>query len=146
MADTSLSAFFTTQHREADSRWEPVEQAAESGDAKLLSSAFASFEHSLRQHLLLEEEVLFPAFEEATGIVQGPTMVMRAEHRQMRALLDEISAALDRGECDAVLDTGDTLLTMIAQHNMKEEAMLYRMCEQALAARWPELLARAANY
>lgn len=144
--DQTLSAFFTKQHRDADDLWAQVERAAQANDQAQLSSAFARFEHSLHQHLLLEEEVLFPEFERATGITQGPTMVMRAEHRQMQALLDQMSVALDKQQREAVLDAGDTLLTLIAQHNMKEEGMLYRMSEQALSAVWPAIYERARNY
>ena len=36
----------------------------------------------------------------------------------------------------------DTLLIMMQQHNMKEENILYPMCDQHLAGETPELLAR----
>ena len=39
------------------------------------------------RHFEMEEAVLFPAFEEATGMTQGPTMVMHAEHVQMKGVL-----------------------------------------------------------
>lgn len=145
-SESSLSQYFTGQHREADECWAAVENAAEAGDGAKVAAAFAAFDRALRQHLLLEEEVLFPEFEEATGITQGPTMVMRAEHRQMRALLDQMNAALAAADHKALVDVGDTLFTLISQHNMKEEGMLYRMSEQALAAAWPSILKRAQKY
>lgn len=145
-SDRSLSQYFTKQHREADDFWAATENAVESRDDAAIGKAFSAFNHSLRQHLLLEEEVLFPAFEEATGIVQGPTMVMRAEHRQMRALLDQMNAALAASDYDTLMDAGDTLFTLISQHNMKEEGMLYRMSEQALSDAWPSLRERARKY
>jgi hemerythrin-like domain-containing protein len=141
--EPTLAAFFTAQHREADGLWPEVERAAQGGDAAATCDAFMRFDVSVRQHLSLEEELLFPEFEAATGIVHGPTTMMRAEHRQMRALLDDMRAALERRDLEAMLDTADTLLTLNAQHNMKEEGMLYRMSEQALHEAWPSLLQRA---
>jgi len=97
----------------------------------------------MRTHLGNEEELLFPAFEAATGMTKaGPTFVMRSEHEQMRALLGRMQAAVERGDLRELLDQGDTLLLLIGQHNSKEEGMLYPLAERALAARWPEIRAR----
>jgi hemerythrin-like domain-containing protein len=71
---------------------------------------------------------------------------MRMEHDQMRGLLDQMGAALERGDHDALLDQGDTLLMLIQQHNQKEEGMLYPMSERALASEWPALHDRLAAY
>jgi len=68
--------------------------------------------------------------------------VMRAEHRQMRAVLAQMRGAIDGGDTGEVLDQGDTLLMLIQQHNAKEEAMLYPMADQRLGAEWPRLRAR----
>lgn len=97
----------------------------------------------MRAHLGCEEEVLFPAFEAATGMTRGgPTFIMRAEHEQMRALLARMQTAIERGDIRELLDQGDTLLLLIGQHNQKEEGMLYPMAERALASTWPEIRAR----
>ena len=91
--------------------------------------------------------MLFPAFEAATGMTDsGPTFVMRMEHEQMRGLLEQMGTALERGDHDALLDQGDTLLMLIQQHNQKEEGMLYPMSERALASEWPALHERVAAY
>ena len=70
----------------------------------------------------------------------GPTQVMRLEHTQMRALLDDANAALNSGELDDYLGQAETLLIMMQQHNMKEENILYPMCDQHLSAELPDVL------
>jgi hemerythrin-like domain-containing protein len=45
-------------------------------------------------HFGVEESVLFPRFEQSTGMYRGPTQVMRGEHVQMRQLLAAAEAAL----------------------------------------------------
>lgn len=136
-ASASLIAFFTQDHRACDADWAAVEAAAQAGDA---ASAWHQFDSALRRHLEMEETVLFPAFEAASGMTQGgPTFVMRAEHQQMRMVLDQMQGAATQQDWDELLDHGDTLLMLIQQHNAKEEAMLYPMAERFLGAQWPAL-------
>jgi hemerythrin-like domain-containing protein len=95
----------------------------------------------------MEEEVLFPAFEQATGMTDGgPTFVMRSEHDQMRGLLEQMETAADGGDRDELIDLGDTLLMLIQQHNQKEEQMLYPLAEQALGADWAKIRERLIEY
>ena len=146
MTAPGLADFFTHDHRSCDELWTRVEAASEEG-AESIAAAWRRFDRSLRGHLAMEEEVLFPAFEAATGMTDsGPTFVMRMEHDQMRGLLDQMGAALERGDQNALLDQGDTLLMLIQQHNQKEEGMLYPMSERALASEWPALHDRLAAY
>ena len=49
-----------------------------------------SFQALVLQHFCAEEQVLFPAFEEQTGMLTGPTQVMRSEHMQLRLSLIHI--------------------------------------------------------
>jgi iron-sulfur cluster repair protein YtfE (RIC family) len=139
------AAFFTADHRACDALWPAVEAAGEKGDGAALQAAFAAFARAMRRHLDMEEQVLFPAFEKATGMVMGPTRVMRGEHAQMRAVLDQMAAAVPADPA-AVLDLGDTLLMLVQQHNRKEEGMLYPMCDAHLGVDWPALAAALAKY
>ncbi len=131
-------AFFTTDHHECDEAWVAFEQAASSGDAAAARDAWPRFRERMLRHFSMEEEVLFPAIEEATGMRgTGPVAVMRQEHAQMRALLDQMAARAGTGDLQAVLDQGDTLLMVVQQHNAKEEGILYPMAERVLSSGWP---------
>jgi iron-sulfur cluster repair protein YtfE (RIC family) len=136
--------FFTQDHRDCDELWAAVEQAVDSGGDSAV--AYGKFEGSLLQHLAMEEEVLFPALEQASGTQGGPTMIMRAEHRQMRGLLEQMRAAAESGDFETVVDQGDTLLMLIQQHNMKEESVLYPLAQRLLASSWPQLSQQLAPY
>ena len=137
------SAFFTEDHRACDEAWAKVEEATDAEDASAAQAAFRAFDSATRRHLEVEERLLFPAFEAATGMSSGPTTVMRMEHQRMRGVLDQMAAA--GGNLGALADLGDTLLMLTQQHNVKEEGMLYRMCEDALEGQWPELAARISE-
>ncbi len=145
--DQSLKEFFTLDHRKCDGKWAEVETAAEAGAADAVAESWCAFQSQLLKHLRMEEEVMFPAFEQATGMTGGgPTFVMRSEHDQMRGLLEQMGAAADAGVHDELVDLGDTLLMLIQQHNQKEEHMLYPMAEQALAAEWEKIRERLIEY
>jgi uncharacterized protein (DUF2249 family) len=96
------------------------------GDHVGASQAFAVFAHGLRRHIRFEEELLFPEFERHAGVdpLAGPTAVMRAEHCEIKALLE----ALERGIGDpgfAAETTRDWLHQVLGAHNTKEEQVLY---------------------
>ena len=139
---TTIRTFMTDDHRHCDDLFAEAEQALGKKNLPAATAAFTHFRGALLAHFDCEEKTLFPTFEAKTGMHMGPTQVMRMEHSQMRSLLDEALAALERGDSDDYLGLADTLLIMMQQHNMKEENILYPMCDQHLAGETPELLAR----
>ena len=138
--------YFTTDHRRCDTLWSEVEAAADASDQPRLAAAFEAFAAATERHFHMEEEVLFPAFEAATGMSGGPTMVMRMEHVQIRGLLSQLATLVTAGAHRRVLDLGDTLLMLVQQHNAKEEAMLYPMADRAVGHHWEEIRAELAAY
>ena len=141
-----LAGTFTDDHRGIDAVWAEIEAAVDEGSEGLdaLRERVRSFVAHMNRHLAMEEEVLFPAFERATGMVNGPTQVMRMEHEQMRSVLVQIEDHAKRGDFGGALDHGDTLHMLIQQHNMKEEGMLYRMAAAHLS--WPDLKGQLKSY
>lgn len=135
-----IATFFTDDHRECDDAWAALESAASDGEQAKAATLWPTFSQRLLKHLAMEEEVLFPAFEDATGMHSGgPTFMMRHEHTQMRGVLAEMERRLGAKDLPGLLDQGDTLLMLIQQHNAKEEGILYPMAERALGGHWDEL-------
>lgn len=145
--DEGAQQYFATDHRECDAAWAALEGAVSRGDAVKTAALWKDFEARMRRHLAMEEEVLFPAIEEATGMRGGgPVAVMRYEHEQMRGLLAEMARRAASGDFDGVLDQGDTLLMVIQQHNAKEEGILYPLADNVLGATWPAIAAKLRAY
>src|SRR3970282_2586083 len=84
-AMTSISEFLTAEHRHGDELFAAASHAVDRNDRPACRERFGAFHESLRRHMAIEEQVLFPAFEQATGIAAGPTRVMRDEHQEMLA-------------------------------------------------------------
>jgi hemerythrin-like domain-containing protein len=113
--------FSDTEALISDSCWD---------DAK---GRFQELMDAMGHHFLMEEEVLFPAFEERAGQSKGPTQSMRMEHTQIRQLLGDLARAVEQHDREAYLSTSQSLRKFRHQHNVKEEQMLYRMADLSLA-------------
>ena len=129
-------------HRHCDELFAAAEEAALRGDWAAASPAFERFNAQMTAHFDAEETLLFPAFEEATGTSAGPTQMMRYEHDQMRGLLAELAAACEARDGEGYGGAAETLLMLMQQHNMKEEHILYPMCDQSLGAQAEAVAAR----
>ena len=129
---TPIKNCMTLDHRRCDDIFAEVEQAVEAQEWDRASAAFSSFAKAMRLHFAAEEELLFPAFEAKSGMTMGPTQVMRGEHDQMRELIAAAQDALSAKDADDYSGNADTLLIMMQQHNMKEENVLYPMCDDHL--------------
>lgn len=121
-------------HRACDDEFAAIEQASKRGDWSAAAVALRVFHDAMERHLTAEETTLFPAFEAATGSSMGPTQVMRMEHVQIRSLLDDLRAAVESGDAASYRGQAETLLILMQQHNLKEENILYPMCDQHLEA------------
>ena len=135
---TSIPEFMTAKHRECDELFIIAENAVADNNWLLARQQFTQFSQELASHFNAEENILFPEFEQATGISQGPTQVMRGEHQQMRALVADLLQALDDEDKETYIGASETLMVLMQQHNMKEEMMLYPMTQQRVSA--PEVL------
>ena len=141
-----ISNYMRDEHRMCDDEFAKVEQAVNAGDFGEAFKAFENFMVDTLKHFDREEEVLFPAFEAATLSTEGPTQVMRYEHNQVRGLLEQMKDALDKEDKDAFFSVADTLMILLQQHNMKEEQMLYAMCDQVLSDQAKELVEKMKSH
>ena len=121
-------------HQHCENLFVSAEECVQRGDWAAAASAFQHFHDQINAHFEAEENLLFPAFEAATGMSAGPTQMMRYEHAQMRSLLAQLAAACAAHDGEAYAGAAETLLMLMQQHNMKEENILYPMCDQALMA------------
>lgn len=138
----SIEEFMAQHHKACDARFAAAEAAAGDGDWAAVQREFGVFQREMAHHFEMEESVLFPAFEERTGMDGGPTYVMREEHEQMRQILAAMKDAAGGRDADEYLGQAETLNILMQQHNIKEEQVLYRMMDQHLGGEADMLLAR----
>ena len=120
------------EHRACDTTFAKAEEAASLGEWDVAEEQFMLFANETLTHFKKEEEELFPAFEAQSGSSEGPTQVMRFEHEQVRGLIGKLAEALESQDKDAYLSLCESMMILLQQHNMKEEQMLYAMCDRVL--------------
>ena len=101
--------------------------------------AFSEFSLGLSSHIQMEEEVLFPAIEERTGMRDaGPTAAMRTEHARFREILARLTKALEWESCEAITrmllqSEPTTPEDLFNSHDLREERVLYPMADRLIA-------------
>lgn len=122
----TITEYFETDHRRLDAVFNRFQSALKNGGWEEASTSIHEFNLGLRRHIKAEEEILFPMFEEKTGMTEaGPTFVMKTEHKDIKETLDKLLAATESKDAKAALSGATYLLNVLANHNMKEEHILY---------------------
>ena len=130
----NIKAFLTQDHRACDEEFANMENAISSDDWEKGEECFDTFITDLFHHFDMEEQVMFIAFEEKTGMTGGPTQVMRMEHDQMRNVISQMRSDIERKNKDHFFGLSESLMMLMQQHNMKEEQMLYAMADAHLSS------------
>ena len=124
--------FMRDDHRACDHLYTEAENALADKKTEEAKTLFDQFYRATNHHFDMEERQLFITFEKRTGMMGGPTQMMRYEHQQLRAQLESMHKALNEGKHDDFFGIGESFMIMLQQHNMKEEQMLYPMIDRAL--------------
>jgi uncharacterized protein (DUF2249 family) len=109
--------------------------ARAAGDTETASIWYEAFSSGLRRHIAVEEQILFPIFEERSGLPpdSGPTEVMRAEHREILRLLGEILQTI--GDPAKLPDEKRAAFhEILEEHHLKEEGILYPALDDVLTS------------
>jgi len=130
----TLTDCMSTHHRFCDDLYAEAEEAAHSGRWEACRAGTGAFVAAMTAHFGAEENTLFLRCQAANPVAQGPVSVMLGEHQMMRELFADLECAAADGDADAWLAAGDTLLILMQQHNLKEERILYPLCDQAIPA------------
>lgn len=128
-----IAAFYEEDHDRLDELFK-IFQTSKRSDFTKAKEAFKEFKVGLQRHIVWEEELLFPMWEEKTGMIEdGPTPMMRHEHSQIKQLLGAIHQKIEGQNLDTDQDE-QALLTLLSAHNRKEERALYPAIDNVIAA------------
>jgi iron-sulfur cluster repair protein YtfE (RIC family) len=128
----SIGTLFAEDHERLDGLLAHFRQwkRADCAGAKLY---FREFKFGLQRHIVWEEKILFPLFEQKTGMHgTGPTEVMRHEHRLIGECLEALHDKVRRHDPESDAEEL-ALLTALEAHNLKEEQVLYPMLDRLLS-------------
>jgi len=142
----TIKDFMTHKHRECDHLLADAESAVEGGDFDVAFKKYQAFKDETLKHFDMEEDFLFPKFEEKTGMTQGPTQVMRMEHSQAKSLFEKLDEAYNAKDTERIYGLGESMNILLQQHNAKEEQMLYSMIQQHFMGENEEIVKKLTNW
>ena len=122
------------------------QDAVESEDWGTADLLFKKMLTSLKRHMALEEEVLYPAYESSSHAPQGPTQALRAEHDQIVRLVTDTAQVIKSRGSDHVLECLLQLETQMIKHHEKEEDIFLPMASHILAAKREEISRKLADF
>ena len=128
----SVTGYLGSERERLDEAQRAVSAAMAAGRLREAATGYEEYEAGLLRHLRIEEELLFPVFEARSGIMNGPTSVMRDEHRQVRAALGHMRRGLERGDARAYADGLRFLDSLLPEHDAKEQRILYPTLDRLL--------------
>lgn len=128
----TITAFYQEDHDRLDELFMTF-QTVKRSDVSKAKEVFKEFKIGLQRHIVWEEELLFPMWEEKTGMVEdGPTPVMRFEHDQIRKLLEAIHQKVEQKNVETDQEE-QALLNLLSSHNRKEERALYPSIDNVIS-------------
>ena len=136
----TIGSYLEQDHARCDALLLQAQQSVRGASWRQARLDIAAFQHALERHLLVEERILFPAFERALGRAVSPTATMRTEHLRIRAVAQRLSDTVGAGDMEAFVTHAESLLLVLHQHSEKEEGVLYPMIERVLARSSAELV------
>ena len=130
MSETrTISGFFQKDHDRLDALLQAYQTLKLQNFSKA-KAAFTEFKSGLERHIRWEEDILFPLWEDKSGMSDGgPTFVMRQEHRRIEGQLQ----AMDRNITEENTEDAQpeqALFALLSGHNLKEERVLYPAIDQ----------------
>lgn len=130
----TVTEFLQTDHKRLDAIFGKFLKDVKEKRWDEAAKGFREFRIGLKRHIRAEEDILFPVFEEKTGMSEGgPTAVMRMEHQEIQELLDKILAAADAKNDAQTADAASRIVNILMDHNMKEEHILYPESDEFLS-------------
>ena len=130
MTVNKITEYFEADHDRLDELFNDFQKHKRTNYPRA-RECFTAFQFGLQRHIVWEEEILFPLFEQKTATAfGGPTYVMRMEHRQIAEHLEAISNRVKIADLDTD-EEEQKLLTALRLHNQKEEYVLYPAIDQA---------------
>lgn len=131
-AGTSLAEAFTHEHHQIDAGIEEYLALGAGTAPRDRAVPLLRAMEALRRHIYLEEEIVFPHLPK--GPLMMPLMVMRREHGELWQRMDALAETLgddaaadssEDGAEDGLAGACQELLSLLDDHNSKEEPIIY---------------------
>ena len=133
-------------HLEYETLLYDCQAAAEQEDWSSAKALFDKLVSHVKVHMRIEEEILYPAYENAVNIPQGPTQALREEHDEIVRLMRDLSYILKTNDSELFLDSLLPLERVMLKHHEKEEEIFLPMASHLLLDRRDEIMRKLKEF
>lgn len=127
-------------HHKYDEMLTECEMAAEMADWKDAVRLFNEFTSELKIHMQLEDEVLYPIFEQKKTNPESEITELHEEHDNLVRLLRDLVSVIKSKNIDHFLESLVPLHEAMNEHNEHEEAVFRRLGSDSLLTRRDEIM------
>ena len=129
-----ISSFMRADHERLAEVFRQFSAAREK-DMESAKVSFSVLDSEVRRHFDLEEQVLFPLFEEKTGTssLNSKASVLRIEHKQVLECMCRIKSMLDDGNLETAY-VENRILEIMKSHRDNENNIVYPWLDEALTS------------
>ena len=129
-------------HRKYDEMLTECEMAADMADWKDAVQIFNTFANDLKLHMQLEDEVLYPIFEEKESDAENEINQLQEEHDNIVRLLRDLVDVIKNKNIDHFMESLLPLHEAMNEHNEHEESVFQRLGSDSLLMRRDEIMDR----
>jgi iron-sulfur cluster repair protein YtfE (RIC family) len=122
----SISAYFEKDHDLLDEIFQQYLNYKQT-DLTRSDEQLLKFKSEVGRHLICEEEILYPLYEQKCGTEQDATNVMRQEHQKVRSFINMLETGKTLNDHEV-----KTFLIVIGQHCLKEECVIFPELDRVL--------------
>jgi hemerythrin-like domain-containing protein len=123
-----------------------IQDAVEFDDWGSADLTFRELVAHLKQHMAVEEEVLYPAYEAEAHAPQGPTQALREEHDRIVLLVRDMLPVIKTRDSEHVLESLSRLEYEMIKHHEKEEDIFLPMASHILEEKREEISQKLAGF
>ncbi len=122
------------------------QDSVEAGEWDDARQAFKELISHLKSHMAMEEEVLYPAYENKIPSGTGPTASLREEHDQLVRLVSDMNHVFRSRDSAHVLECLGHLEAQMIKHHEKEEDIFLPMASIILDASKEEIIKQLNSF
>jgi hemerythrin superfamily protein len=129
-------------HLKYDAMLSECEMAAEMASWKDAVRLFNTFTSDLKLHMLLEDEVIYPLFEQTGDDSEDDMALLHEEHDNLVRLLRDLDSVIKTKNIDHFMESLLPLHKAMNEHNEHEEIVFRRLGNDSLLTRREEVMNR----
>jgi len=139
---SETSNWLVHDHGKYDALLAECEELAEEGLWEDALRVYRQFLEELKLHMRMEDEILYPLYEEQYGDPRGELTYLQGEHDNIAWLLHELAYVLKRNNTEHFLDSVRPLHKALNRHNANEEELFLNLEDDSILLRRDEIMQR----